>query len=118
MAVRHTEARRIGVTRSGPLVLGVLVAVFLAGAARAADPSFGAAPVATLPGACAAAVADLNNDGATDLAVVNCALNDVMIMLGDRTGRFTAGPSIKVGDGPVAIAAADFNADAAVDLAV
>jgi FG-GAP-like repeat len=118
MAVRHTEARRIGVTRWGPLVLGVLVAVFLAGAARAADPSFGAAPVATLPGACAAAVADLNNDGATDLAVVNCALNDVMIMLGDRTGRFTAGPSIKVGDGPVAIAAADFNADGAVDLAV
>ena len=96
-----------------------LLAVLLTGSARGADPSFGSAAIATPPGVSAAAVADVNHDGASDLAVVNWALNEVTILLGDGTGRFaTAGPPVKVGERPFAIAPADFNGDGAVDLAV
>src|SRR4029450_2720174 len=95
-----------------------LLAVFLTGSARGADPSFGSAAIATPPGVSAAAVADVNHDGASDLAVVNWALNEVTILIGDGTGRFKTGSSVKVGERPSAIAPADFNGDGAVDLAV
>src|SRR5881394_1553368 len=72
-----------------------LLAVLLTGSARGADPSFGSAAIATPPGVSAAAVADVNNDGASDLAVVNWALNEVTILLGDGAGRFKAGSSVK-----------------------
>jgi FG-GAP-like repeat len=95
-----------------------LLAVFLTGSARGADPSFGSAAIATPPGVSAAAVADVNHDGASDLAVVNWALSEVTILIGDGTGRFKTGSSVKVGERPIAIAPADFNGDGAVDLAV
>src|SRR5438105_9685440 len=41
--------------------------------------------------------ADFNQDGQTDLAIVNRRGNDVIVLLGDGTGSFTADP-----DGPYA----------------
>jgi FG-GAP-like repeat len=118
MSVDNATSSRTGVTRWGAVALFGVLGVFVTGAARAADPSFGSAPLATVAGACAAAVADVNRDGAADLAIANCALNEVTVMLDDGAGRFTGGPSIKVGQGPVAVAAADFSGDGVVDLAI
>jgi hypothetical protein len=69
------------------------------------------------------AVADLNNDGNADLAVVNGGGDDSVTLLeGNGDGTFTpfAGSPIPLpaGAGASPIVAADFNADGNVDLAV
>jgi FG-GAP-like repeat len=119
MAVRRSIAGRRGIVRRGAVVPLGLLAILLTGAARAADPSFGPEPLATLPGSSAAVVGDFNGDGASDLALVNSTTNDVTILLGSGKGRFTpAGPPIKVGDAPIAVVSSDFNGDGQPDLAV
>lgn len=114
MEVVTRERKRL---RWGVLAPLGLLATLLTGAARAADPSFAPAPAATT-GACSAAVADVNRDGAPDLALADCVSDDVIILLGSGKGRFTAAPAVKVCEGPGAIAAADFNGDGKPDLAV
>jgi hypothetical protein len=93
------------------------MAVLVAGAARAADPSF--APRDTGVGlATAAGIVDANGDGVPDLAVAEAESNRVDISLGDGKGGFGTPASSQVGERPVAIATADFNGDGAADLAV
>jgi len=71
------------------------------------------------------AVADFNQDGNLDVAVltqcinsVNCQNGLVTVMLGDGKGNFTAAASSDVNLSPVGLAAADFNNDHIPDLAV
>ena len=63
----------------------------------------------------ALAAADVNSDGALDLAIANAA--SVAIALGDGAGGFTAGAAVDCGSDPVAIELADVDGDGAVDLA-
>ncbi len=76
-------------------------------------------------GPAAVAVADLNGDGAQDLAVVNAGNNpfgvnfaSLSILLGDGLGGFPATPAVHVADAPRSIKGGDFNADGLQDLVV
>jgi hypothetical protein len=63
--------------------------------------------------------ADLNGDGATDLAVANRTDNTVSILLNDKTGKFpTNSPTYATGHAPVALAAGNFRLTGHMDLAV
>ena len=68
----------------------------------------------------AVAIAPLNHDSIPDIAVVNKATDDVSIMLGNGTGRFSFAPGSPepVGEEPVAITSGDFDSDGNTDLAV
>ncbi len=91
--------------------------VLVAGAARAADPSF-APRDAGVTSASAARILDANGDGVPDLAVADVESNQVAILLGNGTGGFGTPASFQTGERPAAIAAADFDGDGAADLAV
>ena len=64
-------------------------------------------------------IADFNNDGIQDLAVVNKNSNNVSIRLGNGTGGFTlpATPEVTVGQNVIGIAVADINGDGNNDMA-
>jgi hypothetical protein len=63
--------------------------------------------------------ADLNGDGASDLAVVNNSDNTVSVMINDKTGKFPAtSPTYVTGKAPVALAAGNFRLTGHIDLAV
>jgi uncharacterized protein (TIGR03437 family) len=67
-------------------------------------------------------VGDFNGDGIQDLATANDPSNDVMVLLGNGTGGFTAAPGspFTVGTGllnPVSLVVGDFNGDRFQDLA-
>ena len=66
----------------------------------------------------AIATADFNGDRKPDLAYTNRLNSEVVIMIGDGTGKFSLPGSHQVGDDPAAIVAADFNLDGQPDLAV
>ena len=68
----------------------------------------------------ALAVADFNEDGLPDLAVINPETGTVAILLGNGTGGFTSatGSPFTAGAQAVALAAGDFNADGKPDFAV
>jgi hypothetical protein len=65
-------------------------------------------------------VADFNMDGNPDIAVTLNNSREVVVLLGDGTGRFVADPNgpFPTGLTPIAIAHGDFNGDGKVDLAV
>jgi hypothetical protein len=69
---------------------------------------------------CSLATADLNGDGAPDLAIVDSTGKDVVILLGDGTGRFVpaGGSPIQAGGVPTSVVAADVNRDGRPDLVV
>lgn len=68
------------------------------------------------------AVADLDADGAVDIAVANHETDYITLLLGDGTGAFQPAPNsplrIAVQPHPHAVRAADLDADGAVDLLV
>jgi type II secretory pathway component HofQ len=87
------------------------------------DGTFTAEPTLTLPsgaGPTAIAVADFNDDGFADLAVVNKNTNTVSIFLGNGDETFQAPTTLVTGNAPTSIVAQAFNpnAPAIIDLAV
>jgi hypothetical protein len=63
-------------------------------------------------------LADLNHDGALDLALLNCIAGSVTIWLNNGAGAFGPPTDYPVGFSPLSIAAADFNGDGNMDLLV
>src|ERR1041384_1604031 len=65
------------------------------------------------------AVSDFNGDGKQDLAVANTASNNVMVLLGNGTGGFSAasGSPFAVDTHPNSVAVGDFNGDGNQDFA-
>jgi hypothetical protein len=85
------------------------------------DGTFQAPLTVDLPagsGATSIMAADFNDDGRTDLAVADNALDEVSIFLGNGDGTFDALPPIPVPGGPDAMVAGDFTGSGRVDLAV
>jgi hypothetical protein len=68
----------------------------------------------------AVATAELNGDGKADLVFANAASNDVIVLLGDGAGRFSAAPGspVRVAGTPVDVLAAEVSGDGKVDLVV
>jgi len=64
------------------------------------------------------AVADLNGDGAVDLAVANRNSSSVSILLGDGRGEFSREHDLPVSALPFGLAAGEFDGDGDLDLAV
>jgi len=67
------------------------------------------------------AVADLDGDGNSDLAITDNGTSPqdgVAVLLGDGEGGFGSPATFAVGRGPTAVTAADFNGDGLPDLAV
>jgi uncharacterized protein (TIGR03437 family) len=66
------------------------------------------------------AVADFNEDGIRDLAIVNYQSGNVTVLLGNGTAGFTPAVSspYTAGSSPVSVAIGDFNMDGAPDLAI
>lgn len=71
-----------------------------------------------VPGAVKSTVADLNQDGSLDIAVLAYSTHEVVIEYGSGGGSFGNEQHINVGTGPMDIKAADLNNDGAIDLAV
>jgi hypothetical protein len=65
-------------------------------------------------------VADINNDGHTDIITTNLEGNNVTILLGNGKGNFheTLGSPFSCGDAPFGVAIGDVNADGKPDLAI
>jgi hypothetical protein len=65
-------------------------------------------------------VGDFNQDGITDLAVLNASASTIQIFLGTNngSGAFTMGNTLTTGPTPVGLVAGDFNGDGFLDLAV
>jgi len=83
------------------------------------DGTFASGPELTAgDGPSEIAVADINRDGAVDLAVVNENSHDVSVFGGDGTGSFSLVQTLNVGNTPVSVIAAELSADRAADLAV
>ena len=66
----------------------------------------------------AAAAADLNGDGHTDVAVLNAASTTIAILLGDGTGMLAPTTTLGSGAGPTWLVAADLDGDQRPDLAL
>jgi hypothetical protein len=65
------------------------------------------------------AVGDFNDDGKLDIATGNRDSNDVSVLLGDGSGKFTPAPGspAPVGSDPYSVAVGNFNGDGRLDIA-
>ena len=105
------------------------VSVLLGNGSGGFSPASGS-PVPVTPNPWYVAVEDLNRDGRQDLAVAHAGVTlvggvrvfgqEVTILLGDGSGRFSQAPNspIRVGLVPYGMAIADLNGDGKLDLAV
>jgi hypothetical protein len=73
--------------------------------------------LSSLSGARQSAVADFNNDGNPDLAIVNQSAGTVSIRMGSGTGTFTGSLDLPTGSNPWAVVTGDFNNDGNLDFA-
>lgn len=73
-------------------------------------------PTGELP--VAAAVADFNGDGLSDIVSANRNDKNVSVLLGKGDGTFAAANTFAVGDGAADVASADLNGDGQADLVV
>jgi hypothetical protein len=64
------------------------------------------------------AVADVNGDGRSDLAVTNAYSRNVSVLLGNGDGSFQAARHFAVGAFPTSVALGEFNGDGRIDFAV
>ena len=64
-----------------------------------------------------AALADVNGDGRTDLAVANAGNSTVSILLGNGNGGFASATSLSTGATPKSVTVADLSGDGVLDLA-
>jgi len=103
----------LAVANEGSEQLSILLAGGAAGQAFAIS-----APVKVGESPFAIAAADITNDGAIDLLVVNAQSNDVSILIGDGSGRFIERSRVKTGARPLGITVGDFNRDGRPDFAV
>jgi hypothetical protein len=69
---------------------------------------------------CSIAVGHFNNDSHSDLVVINCELDNFVILLGVGNGTFAMGAtySTEIDSRPYAVAIADFNNDNNMDIVV
>src|ERR1017187_1516271 len=77
-------------------------------------------PFAAGSGPSSVAVGDFNGDGKPDLAIADYNGDNVTVLLGAGTGRFTAAPSspFPAGSQPISVAVGDFNGDGKLDVAI
>jgi hypothetical protein len=80
--------------------------------------SYASLPVISKPESLAAG--DFNGDGIADLAITDYTNNDVVVLLGNGSGGFSAAPGspFATGTQPTCVAVGDFNADGNQDLAL
>jgi hypothetical protein len=71
-------------------------------------------PAGRLPRA--AAVADVNDDGAPDVVTANTASDDVSVLIGDGDGTYEPQQRFAAGEEPYSVAVADLDRDGALDL--
>jgi hypothetical protein len=62
-------------------------------------------------------VGDFNGDGIPDIATANYGSDTVTVLLGNRTGEFSAQTPVTTGSEPTALTIGDFNGDGYPDLA-
>jgi hypothetical protein len=101
------------------LLVGVAAFAFIAPAAAQAA-SFAAPELSGVGGIrpSAVAAADLNGDGANDLAVANNLSNNVAVIAGNGAGGLGAPVTYATGTAPAAVAVGDLNGDSLPDIAV
>jgi len=106
------------VTRRLALLLVPAFALVAAGPAAAAVPFTGSSIAISKPMGIAAA--DVDADGATDLATANSVDYQASVLLGDGAGAFTAGlgSPLAIGGSASAVAAGDLNHDGRADLVI
>ncbi|MGQ9734580.1 MAG: FG-GAP repeat domain-containing protein [Candidatus Bipolaricaulia bacterium] len=91
------------------------------GPSREAAVSFVEAPgspIAVGDGPLFIVAGDFNEDSHLDLSIVNGGSNDLSILLGDGSGKFSGQTNFTVGNSPTSAATGDFNEDGHLDLAV
>ena len=63
-------------------------------------------------------VADFNNDGVLDIAMINEKENNIGVFLGNQNGTYQSAQIFPVGKSPGKITGGDFNGDGNMDLAI
>jgi hypothetical protein len=97
--------------------VGDNVSVLLGNGSGGFTPAPGS-PVAVGDAPTSVATGDLDADGRSDLVVANSGSNNVSVLLGNGSGRFSAPRAPIAMSQPEAVAIADFNLDGKPDLAI